>query len=95
VNQSTISEVTYSTDIPNNKSDGSEGITAVRLGLFNFTLLTGEFERKRMLDHIGLSFWWTSIYKNVKEYVFECDAFQRRSGKREFKAPLGSVTERT
>jgi transposase InsO family protein len=50
---------------------------------------------KRMLDLIGLRFWWTSIYKVVNEYVFKCDACQRRSGKREFKAPLGSVTEPT
>jgi transposase InsO family protein len=51
--------------------------------------------RKRMLELIGLRFWWTSIYKDVNEYVFKCGACERRSGNREFKAPLDSVTEPT
>jgi hypothetical protein len=44
------------------------------LALNHESIYTPHPGRKRLLDRIGLRFWWTSIYRDVKEYVFKCDA---------------------
>jgi hypothetical protein len=49
--------------------------------------------RKRTLDLISLRSWWPGMCTGVKNYVNKCDTCQRRNRKREFRAPLGEVTE--
>jgi hypothetical protein len=49
--------------------------------------------RKRTLDLISLRSWWPGMCRDVKNYVNKCDTCQRRNRKREFRKPLGEVSE--